>query len=296
MINLKIEYIREFQVLATEMNFSLVARKLFISQSVLSRHIASLENEIGVPLLKRSTHYVELTEVGKLASATFQEILQKYDNFLTIVDNNKNKQSGKLKVGILYYSLDPHFTDFIPIFKKKYPDVDIELRTYQSHNLYQDILKGNIDIGSLHVGDYPGIEQLNVHEYQKYSMVAIMSNNHLLANRLQVNLEELQNEILIELKEDFCIRITTREMLENEGVVFNKTTLTDNVETISLAIHESNGIFLAGEDCKWQQKPQLVYIPLADKTFVGTNAFFYRKVNENPLITLWLDEIDDFFS
>lgn len=292
---MKIEYMREFQILAAELNFSLAAQKLFISQSVLSRHIASLENEIGVQLLKRSTHNVELTEAGKEAYDTFSDILGEYDNYVAKVENIKKKQPGKLRVGILYYSLDQHFGDFIPMFKKKYPDVDLELRTFQPHELYQDILKGNIDIGELQVSRYPGIEQLHTHIYQKFSMVAIMSKGHFLANRSEVHLAELLDETLIELQEDYCCRIATREMLERQGLVFHKTTFTDNIETISFAIRESNGIFLAGDDCKWQKKSQLVYIPIADKTFIGENAFFYRKSDENPLISLWLKEIDAFF-
>ncbi|MPW27310.1 LysR family transcriptional regulator [Alkalibaculum sp. M08DMB] len=295
---MNIDYIREFQVLAKELNFSLAAQELFMSQPVLSRHIASLEEEIGLPLLKRSTHQVKLTEFGKEALETFEDIMQKYDTLLEIAYNkNKNiNSSGKLIVGILYYSLDYRFGEFIPMFRKKYPNINLELRTYQPHELYQDIIKGNIDIGALQVGKFPEIDQLYIHEFQEFSMIAGMSNKHLLAKKTKISLKDLQNETIIELKEDFCSRITTREMLEKVGIVFNRTIVSENVETISLTIQESNGVCLMGEDCKWQKKTQLAYIPIADKAFVEKIAFHYHKRNENPLIPTWLEEIDSFFA
>ena len=60
------ELLQEFYILATLLNFSRAAENLFISQSVLSRHMKALEGELSVRLFIRDTHHVSLTEEGRL--------------------------------------------------------------------------------------------------------------------------------------------------------------------------------------------------------------------------------------
>lgn len=61
------EQFNEFYILSTTLNYSEAAQKLFISQSTLSRHIKSMEDELGVYLFSRNTRNVVLTSEGKLA-------------------------------------------------------------------------------------------------------------------------------------------------------------------------------------------------------------------------------------
>ena len=58
--------INYFLTLAACLNYTEAATKLFISQSALSRSIASLEKELDVKLLIRNYHSVELTKAGKI--------------------------------------------------------------------------------------------------------------------------------------------------------------------------------------------------------------------------------------
>lgn len=59
------QYYKEFLVLAQTLNYWAAADKLFISQSVLSKHIKAMERELGSPLFRRSSRKVALTELGE---------------------------------------------------------------------------------------------------------------------------------------------------------------------------------------------------------------------------------------
>ena len=61
-----VERCKEFVVLAQTRNFLEASNQLFISQSSLSKHIKSLEKELGVTLLDRSTRKVELSSIGRV--------------------------------------------------------------------------------------------------------------------------------------------------------------------------------------------------------------------------------------
>ena len=70
-----IQIIREFLDLAFTLNYSKTAERVFISQSALSKHIASLEKELGVQLFVRSKHSVRLTPIGATLKDKFQSVL-----------------------------------------------------------------------------------------------------------------------------------------------------------------------------------------------------------------------------
>jgi DNA-binding transcriptional LysR family regulator len=60
----ELRHLRAFLVLADELNFTAAARRLFVSQQALSRLVQQFEREVGVPLVRRSTRSVALTEAG----------------------------------------------------------------------------------------------------------------------------------------------------------------------------------------------------------------------------------------
>ena len=64
---MKINHIREFLLLVSNRNFSKTAEQLYMAQSALSRHISSMEDELGVQLISRSTTTFSLTEEGEKA-------------------------------------------------------------------------------------------------------------------------------------------------------------------------------------------------------------------------------------
>jgi DNA-binding transcriptional LysR family regulator len=60
----ELRHLRAFLVLADELNFTAAGRRLFVSQQALSRLVQQLEREVGVPLVRRSTRSVALTDAG----------------------------------------------------------------------------------------------------------------------------------------------------------------------------------------------------------------------------------------
>ena len=60
------ENLKEFIVLAETKNFWEASERLYMNQSTLSKHIKSLENDLGVALFTRTTRRVELTNYGEI--------------------------------------------------------------------------------------------------------------------------------------------------------------------------------------------------------------------------------------
>lgn len=63
---MELRHLRYFAAVADALNFTKAAIKLRLAQPALSRQVSDLENELGVDLLKRTSHGVTLTAEGKL--------------------------------------------------------------------------------------------------------------------------------------------------------------------------------------------------------------------------------------
>ena len=70
---------RYFVALAEELNFSRAARRLNMSQPPLSRHILSLEDELGTPLFERTPRGMRLLPAGTVFLTHARRILAEVD-------------------------------------------------------------------------------------------------------------------------------------------------------------------------------------------------------------------------
>ena len=72
---MELRQLRFFVTLAEELHFGRAAAREHIVQSALSQHVQRLEREMGVRLLDRSTHHVELTQAGVVFLVEARQIL-----------------------------------------------------------------------------------------------------------------------------------------------------------------------------------------------------------------------------
>lgn len=122
---MKTEHMRELLAIREQGNFSRAARSLFMTQPALSRHIADMERELGVQLLRRDRHSVEFTEAGERACASFKRCLRAYDDLLRYVGESRSGMRGELRLGVLYYTFEADMGGAIMRFSDEYPNVRV---------------------------------------------------------------------------------------------------------------------------------------------------------------------------
>ena len=116
-----------FVRVAETQSFSEAARRLRVGKSAVSREVASLEAELGVRLINRTTRSLSLTDAGRSYFERAQRILADLDEADRAVTEHGSSPRGKLKVsapvsfGFLH--LAPALADFLAL----YPDVNLEI-------------------------------------------------------------------------------------------------------------------------------------------------------------------------
>lgn len=83
---MEVDYIKEFLVLAELCNYYETAKRLYITQPTLTKHIQRLEKNIGASLFDRSTRRVELTEFGKAFIPYARQMADAQDSFMSVVE------------------------------------------------------------------------------------------------------------------------------------------------------------------------------------------------------------------
>lgn len=96
---MEIRELRAFAAVAEEGSLSAAARRLHLSQSALSQTIQSLERQLGVKLLVRSTTGVSTTETGAVLLREGRALIAEHDRVVAAVAGEAGA-SAVLRVGI----------------------------------------------------------------------------------------------------------------------------------------------------------------------------------------------------
>lgn len=249
MINfLNLEY---FLVAAEELNFTRAAKRLYISQQSLSNHILNLEKEFDVTLFNRTTP-LTLTYAGQVLTQRARQILDLREETYHEIADIKDFSKGQLTIGVSHTRGRKILPEILPIYKERFPNIQLHLKEGNSSELDSDLLHGDVD---LIIGMLPfrveNIETVPVCEEE----ILLVVPNGVLEKHIPGRLEEIkeklsQNTDLSLLKD--CpfllinrgnrVRTLADEMFEEAQVSPNIILETENIETVMALAAKGMGI------------------------------------------------------
>lgn len=117
------ERLVEFQMLAQTLHYGRAAEKLYISQSVLSRHIQDLEEELGAKLFQRGPHGVSLTPSGAYLQRESLNFLGRLDRSSDRINSAGIDLAGSVRFACLRAALCDPVESFLQHFAAAYPNI-----------------------------------------------------------------------------------------------------------------------------------------------------------------------------
>ena len=122
-----LQSITTFIAVGRAQSFAEAARRLRLSTTAVSRHVAELEQALGVALLHRTTRSVNMTEAGARYLPRAEAIMQELDNLNAEIGASDRIPRGNLRIsappGIGHDWIVPLVTDFLIV----HPQIDLEL-------------------------------------------------------------------------------------------------------------------------------------------------------------------------
>lgn len=120
------EKLYEFLILSKTLNYSKAAETLYISQSILTRHIQELEKELDTRLFARNTHGVSLTYAGSILAGRAEQLIEKCDNAVSLAHISGLSIMGSVKIACsLELSYAAHLQIFFQRFSGRYPNIQL---------------------------------------------------------------------------------------------------------------------------------------------------------------------------
>ncbi len=192
-----IERLREFVCLAQNLNFTAAAKRLFISQSVLSRHISAMEQELGVKLFIRNQQRVRLTEEGKAFLPDAKQMIELYDASVVKVTQMGRNAEEIIHVGYLYGAVHNFLIDACTIFMEDNSAVQLKLQAFEHEDLMHVLEQGDIDVSLTMTFNIPNPSWYSSYLlYRDYHGIIVSEDCHL-AQRESLQLSDLEGETVL---------------------------------------------------------------------------------------------------
>lgn len=124
-----IKSLKQFQHLATSLNFSRTAAAMFVSPPTLTRIVMRLEEECGVSLFIRDNRNVQLTSAGRKLLSFADETLLQYHKLQSELKQQNKELSGELSLYCSVTAAQTYLPQVLDKMRTLYPLVDIKLDT-----------------------------------------------------------------------------------------------------------------------------------------------------------------------
>lgn len=119
--------LKTFHAAAETGSLTAAADKLKISQSAVSRQIASLEDRLNTPLFHRHARGLTLTEQGHILYRTAHEMARKVALAQSQVIDSRGKPQGQLRISTPISLGSNWLMSVLPEFMKAYPEIDLQI-------------------------------------------------------------------------------------------------------------------------------------------------------------------------
>jgi DNA-binding transcriptional LysR family regulator len=213
---MEINYINEFITLVETGNYLEAADALYVSQSTLSRHIKSIENDLGVSLFHRTTRKVELNDFGRVFLPYAKKIRDINANYTRALDDQLKKHKSIITIGAIPTMSQYYITDLLSRFQDEFPDFTLNIVGDDTMELNKMLAEGSCDFAFIRTHGYSAQEYETLPFFTDH-MVAIFSKKHPLAKADSISLDQLKEESFLFLPKGSLMYSLSKTACESAG-------------------------------------------------------------------------------
>lgn len=195
---MEIRKLKQFVVLAEELNFGRAAKRLHVSQPALTVAMRQLEEAVGATLLDRSLRVIQLTPAGKALVPRAHSLIEQLESAKQAARGAADGTAGVLRMSFVPTAAFRFLPDLILEFRKAYPAVQLELSEGISEEVLSDVATGRADIGFVRsmVGMASG-DAFRSCVVDERPLVVALPHGHRLTARRSLRLVDLADETFI---------------------------------------------------------------------------------------------------
>ncbi len=135
-------------------NITRAADQLYLTQSALSKRVKAIERELGCDIIIRTHKGVRFTPEGEVVLERTTRASDELSALRRELDAAQDEVCGARRAGVAINYGSVHLASILTEYHRRYPRVRLDIRTGQSHKIYNDLQNGTLDLAVLR-GDLP---------------------------------------------------------------------------------------------------------------------------------------------
>jgi LysR family hca operon transcriptional activator len=266
-------------------------RRLYTSQPSLSRQIRDLEAHVGVQLLSRSVHGVELTPAGKAFLDQARLVLIHVDAAVEAARRAAQPERKTFAIGFQ----TGHEMNWLPpvmqILQDDLKEIQVTVSSDYSPDLAEALARGRLDLAFLRVESGYDLEY---HVVDREPLIVLMPSDHRLTARSCVSPQALVGEIFIGgSNKASVLHAVTEDYFHRSGLDIKFDHGVDNLAMAISLVASTRGVALMPEYAKNLLPPSVVSRPLEDEAPTIDIAVGYSKSNSSPVLERFVARLDE---
>ena len=265
---MELHQLRYLVLLADELNFTRAARRGNVAQPALSRQIRKLEDELGVPLVDRTTRRVRLTPAGADLAATARDVLAQLDEARAAATAAVALLSGRLTVGMTHTPGPVDVPKLLGTFSRAHPDVELALGEDLSVRLADRLRADELDLAFVSAIDATARRGLELSPLASEDLLAVLPEGHRLAGagaRTVLRLKDLENERFIAFPPGATIRAAVQDAAARAGFVPRVAFESNEMARTRALVAEGLGVAVLPRTDAEQPGPPVAAVGLRDR-------------------------------
>jgi len=285
---LDLRRLRYFVAVATERNFTRAAERLHIAQPALSRQVRLLEDELGVELLRRTTHDVEPTEAGRLLLERGTALLDNADALWRTMRRLGAGESGGVVVAYgtsAGYGTAPRLLRAIA---ERLPEIEVETRVMSVSEILAAIGEGAIDVGLVRCA--PGTAGVEARLLRLEAQGVLVRRDHPLAAAEHARLGDLRDlPVLLHPRDANPGHYDAILGLIRDAGIEPHIELRDlSFDLAQTPVHAGAAFAIVGESTRVGLPADLAWVPLVPRAALPV-SLLARQLYRTPAVGRLLD-------
>ncbi|AIZ46034.1 LysR family transcriptional regulator [Deinococcus radiopugnans] len=290
---MELRHLRHFVALAEEEHFGRAAERVFVVQQALSNSVRNLEEEVGVPLVLRTTRRVQLTPAGQEFLVGARETLALAGQTVERARRAARGEVGRLTVGFVSGLAFGGLPEIVRRFRELYPNVSVDLRELTAHEQEAGLRGGVLDVGLMLLP--VRAPNLDSRPLWRQPLVAALPAGHPLARKRRLKISDLAPEPFVFFPRQLRATYFDQVMRWCAGAGFTPNVVQEAIEvpTLLSLVAAGVGVFLPIEFFNRLSLPGVIYRPVEDAPLVDIVAVWRRDEGRNPVVRAFLSVAEE---
>jgi DNA-binding transcriptional LysR family regulator len=218
------------------------------------------------PLFRRDGKSISPTPAGRILRAS-RLILDSFEQMHLELKSIGQDMAGSVRVATIYSVGLYELSVVVKTFLKLYPKVNLHVEYSQGARVYEDCLRGVIDLG---IVTYPEARKgIRIIPLPADKLVLICAPDHALAPRHHVDIRKLNGQNYIAFEKGVASQRALDKIFREHDVEVHTVMEFDNIETIKRSVEIGAGVSIVPllSVQKEVQSGALVQVNFTDKSF-----------------------------